>query len=134
MQWSRMLQESGIPYNEWTVGASTALDHWIARNILQLSEATWQSLLEGNDPSCLSRGQDIVAVRETLFPETKLELSENEMLQAQEQQAQLEAEEQASKELSSDEPASVDELLKTLRGFDGAASEERSFGKDTWDW
>ena len=36
MGWSERLQT--VPYQEWTIGASTALDHWIAKNILDLSE------------------------------------------------------------------------------------------------
>jgi hypothetical protein len=70
MRWSDRLQ--AVPYKEWTVGASTALDHWIARQVLQLSEETWQSLLEGTDPALLSMGRDIIACRETVFPETAL--------------------------------------------------------------
>lgn len=138
MQWSRMLQESGIPYNEWTVGASTALDHWIARNILQLSEATWDSLLEGDDPSSLSRGQDIVAIRETLFPETKLEVSEDDHLQQQQrEQEQFDNNNAAQEEDSNEqEPVqSVDALLKSLRGLDSTPDErQRKQEQPAWNW
>lgn len=70
MRWSARLK--AVPYVEWTVGASTALDHWIARKVLGLSEETWLAMLEGNDPSLLSRGRDVIAVREALFPETQI--------------------------------------------------------------
>ena len=70
MRWSNRLQQT--PYSEWTVGASTALDHWIARQILQMSEETWQTLIEGQDPSLLHLGKAIVQTREALFPETNL--------------------------------------------------------------
>lgn len=64
-----------VPYKEWTVGAATALDHWIASRLLGLSEATWQLLLEGDisDNKLMSKGRDIIAVREALFPETALD-------------------------------------------------------------
>lgn len=62
-----------ISYKEWTIGASTALDHWIARQVLGVSEETWLALLEGDDPLLLATGRNIVAVREALFPETQLE-------------------------------------------------------------
>jgi hypothetical protein len=71
MRWSERLQ--AVPYTEWTIGASTALDHWIARKILDISEETWLTLLEGDDHSLLSHGRDIVAVREALFPETQFD-------------------------------------------------------------
>lgn len=66
MRWSDRLQ--AVPYQEWTVGSSTALDHWIARCILGLSEETWWSVVEGEEYAAV--GRDIVAVRESLFPET----------------------------------------------------------------
>lgn len=66
MRWSDRLQ--AVPYREWTVGSSTALDHWIARCILGLSEETWWSVVEGEEHAAV--GRDIVAVREALFPET----------------------------------------------------------------
>lgn len=42
--WSARLRS--IPYSRWTIGASTALDHWIAREVLQMEELTWQMVLE----------------------------------------------------------------------------------------
>ncbi|CAB9517691.1 expressed unknown protein [Seminavis robusta] len=121
LQWSHMLQNSGIPYNEWTVGASTALDHWIARNILELSEATWDALLEGSDPSLLSRGQDIVTIRETLFPETRLDETPQERDERlmMEEEADLLASTQQQEEETTEtrKTESVDELLTNLRGL-----------------
>jgi hypothetical protein len=128
MQWSRMLQKSGIPYQEWTVGASTALDHWIARNILQLSEATWDALLEGNDPSLLSRGQDIVTIRETLFPETRIDDSREMEGKGDEEREEDESDFNAfasqfvDDDKESSEDKSVDELLASLRGLDAETS------------
>ena len=57
--WTKRLQ--AVPYNQWTVGASTALDHWIAKRVLGLSEETWLALLEGNSPQLLGRGREYVA-------------------------------------------------------------------------
>ncbi|KAL7563057.1 hypothetical protein ACA910_007145 [Epithemia clementina (nom. ined.)] len=69
MQWSQRLQ--AVPYVQWTVGAATALDHWVATQVLQYSEATWQTLLEGTtDPTYLSRGRVLLETRQALFPET----------------------------------------------------------------
>ena len=68
--WSHRLR--AIPYVEWTIGASVALDHWVARSVLNLTEETWQTLLEGNDPNLSSRGLDIIHARQALFPETIL--------------------------------------------------------------
>jgi hypothetical protein len=139
IQWSHMLQ--GTNYSEWTVGASTALDHWIARNILELSEETWDALLEGTDPSLMSRGQDIVTIRETLFPETMLEPSpqENyeELIEKEERELDIAAM-KAEEEVPVEQPAqpvrkkqTVDELLVSLRGLGRAgdvASTQPSLG------
>jgi hypothetical protein len=54
--WTKRLQ--AVPYKQWTVGASTALDHWIAKRVLGLSEETWLALLEGNSPELLGRGRE----------------------------------------------------------------------------
>jgi hypothetical protein len=40
------------------VGASTALDHWIAKRVLGLSEETWLALLEGDSPELMGRGRE----------------------------------------------------------------------------
>lgn len=54
--WTKRLQ--AIPYRQWTVGASTALDHWIAKRVLGLSEETWLALLEGDSPELMGRGRE----------------------------------------------------------------------------
>ncbi len=89
--WSARL--SSTPYARWTIGAATALDHWIAREVLQMSEQAWQLVLEGGGTDAyhvasakgidadtlpggesrrglLDRMRDIVVVRGALFPET----------------------------------------------------------------
>ena len=73
MRWSQRLQ--AVPYLQWTVGAAVALDHWIARHVLGLSEPTWQAVLHGttDDPSLASRGEQILQARQALFPETSTE-------------------------------------------------------------
>ena len=89
--WSARL--SSIPYSRWTIGASTALDHWIAREVLQMSEQVWQQVLEGGGTDAYvvegmdaliggeskrglnDRMRDIILVRGALFPETLVESS-----------------------------------------------------------
>jgi hypothetical protein len=71
ISWTHRLQ--AIPYSQWTVGASVALDHWISKRVLGLSEETWLILLEGTDPNFMSGGRDIVMARHALFPETMLD-------------------------------------------------------------
>ena len=81
--WSARLRS--IPYHRWNIGATTALDHWIAREVLGMDENTWSLILEGGgaDVSKLnilnggeSRGglidrmRHVVVTRESLFPET----------------------------------------------------------------
>ena len=89
--WGMRLQ--AVPYDQWTVGAATTLDHWIAVEVLGMSEQTWNSILDGSgdDPRDLqqlsdeeygetdlihvgnmARARDIVTVRNALFPETVL--------------------------------------------------------------
>lgn len=89
--WSARL--ASIPYSRWTIGASTALDHWIAREVLQMEEQAWQQVLEGGGTDAylvgegmgdilpggeskrglMDRMRDIVLVREALFPETRVD-------------------------------------------------------------
>ncbi len=56
VKWTKRLQ--AVPYKQWSVGGSVALDHWIARRVLGLSEETWLELLEGNSPELLGRGRE----------------------------------------------------------------------------
>jgi hypothetical protein len=116
--WSQRLR--AVPYREWTIGASTALDHWIARVILELEEDVWQALLQGDySASVRSQGNDIIAVRQSLFPETILDgsssRSEISVLEQEEQQQQ---EQQQTSSGYWEEDKSIDELLKSLQGFD----------------
>jgi hypothetical protein len=70
--WSDRLQR--VPYASWTIGAATALDHWIATTILHMDEDTWQALLGGqNSPDMTTLGASIVATRQALFPETTVD-------------------------------------------------------------
>lgn len=56
VNWTKRLQ--AVPYRKWTVGASVALDHWIAKRVLGLSEETWLALLEGDSPELMGRGRE----------------------------------------------------------------------------
>jgi len=67
-RWGKRLK--WVPYSEWTVGAITALDHWIAVKILELSEDTWEKMLAGDESAGVSRVKDVISVRGALFPET----------------------------------------------------------------
>ena len=118
MRWSERLQ--AVPYVEWTIGASTALDHWIACRLLGLSEETWESLLEGDDPSLLSRGRDIVAVREALFPETVLDLESIDQIEI------LDDDDSLSGEPKSVSDKSIEELLASLGGSSDSAAHKAS--------
>ena len=82
ISWTHRLQ--AVPYRQWTVGASTALDHWIAKRVLGMSEETWLELLEGDSPHLIGRGRDIVAARHALFPETALDEDNSDMVRKQE--------------------------------------------------
>lgn len=77
ISWTHRLQ--AVPYRQWTVGASTALDHWIAKRVLGMSEETWLELLEGDSPHLMGRGRDIVMARHALFPETLLDEEESSL-------------------------------------------------------
>lgn len=120
MRWSERLQAAD--YKDWTVGASTALDHWIARQVLGLEEVTWQSLLEPNvehDAALLEIGRDIVAVRESLFPETVLDDDDREEYENIMTPDDMMAEEQRKRneEQKEDSEKSITELLETLGGL-----------------
>lgn len=126
--WGQRL--AAIPYNEWSLGASTALDHWIAVDVLGMSESTWDRLLEGELESDieasrgvdvnigdLARAKDIVDVRSTLFPETVINAQdETDMMQTK---ADLEDNRDATER-------SIDELLASLGGYDEEDEEEES--------
>jgi hypothetical protein len=108
---------SAVPYSRWTIGATVALDHWIAADVLGMSEETWEALLQGggdnddgDEMSLLPRGRDIIGVRGALFPETVLDTSlDNDDL------AGTMDEEKEEEELDETEQ-SIDELLASLGG------------------
>jgi hypothetical protein len=119
ISWAQRL--SAVPYIHWTVGASVALDHWIAKRVLGLSEETWLSLLEGEDPSLISRGRDIVAARHALFPETIFDGDSQE-----------ESERMAEEDDAEDD---IDQLLATLSGWNKDATSgkgRRAEGAFNW--
>lgn len=113
ISWTQRLQ--AVPYREWTVGASVALDHWIAKRVLGLSEETWLALLEGDSPELMGRGRDIIMARQALFPETILE---TEVLEYQEGDSTAESEGERS---SIDK---LEEILKGLQDWEDSSSED----------
>jgi len=95
-----------VPYYRWTVGAATALDHWIAIEILSLSEKTWQDILQGE---AFSQASDVIAVRSALFPET---LEAPDDLNEAGSIDDVDEERPGSEE--EDHDAAIDELLASL--------------------
>ena len=132
--WSARLQS--IPYSRWTIGASTALDHWIAREILQMDESTWRQVLEGGGTDAYSEGfenndmpdgesrrgltdrmRDIVVVRGALFPETLRESSDVVKVGGRELAGDLDSDEDGGGDINATEK-SIDDLLASLGDFD----------------
>jgi len=118
--WGQRLK--AVPYNQWTLGAATALDHWIAVDILGMTEETWTKLLNGEletdqeeahgtvQVGNRARARDIVTTRGYLFPETILaSMKEEEEEGAVESELTLEEEETNR---------SIDALLASLGGLD----------------
>jgi hypothetical protein len=120
--WTARLQS--IPYHRWTIGATTALDHWIAREVLGMDENTWTLVLEGGGadvsklnvlPGGETRGgiaermKDIVVTREALFPETVMGSSSGIT-------GELDGEFDA--DLEDETSKSIDALLASLGSFD----------------
>jgi len=66
--WGDRLRQ--VPYKDWSVGAITALDHWIATNVLEISENNWEKMLAGEEDIGTSRIRDLLVIRGALFPET----------------------------------------------------------------
>lgn len=148
--WSARL--SSVPYTKWTIGAATALDHWIAREVLQMSEQTWSRVLEGGGTDAytiassssdilpggesrrglLDRMRDIVMVRGALFPETLVASSgesggstgEGEL------RGDLDDDLDLSKKGSATEK-SIDELLASL-GMDDDDDDDFKFDDDNF--
>jgi hypothetical protein len=128
--WAARLQS--IPYHRWTVGATTALDHWIAREVLGMDENTWTLILEGGgaDVSKLNilgggesrrglmdRMKDVIMAREALFPETRAD-------------ATVEDDRELVGDLEDETNKSIDALLASLGSFDGDMDKEWSFDED----
>ena len=55
--WGDRLRQ--VPYKDWSVGAITALDHWIATNVLEISENNWEKMLAGEEDIGTSRIRDV---------------------------------------------------------------------------
>jgi hypothetical protein len=115
MRWSERL--NAVPYAEWTIGASTALDHWIARQVLKVSEVTWQSTLESYDTYHLNIGRDIVACREAIFPET--------IVHANRMQQEMD------KEAFDDMKASAEDALQQEAEKEAVDKDQNLFGIET---
>lgn len=145
--WSRRLE--AVPYDRWTLGAATALDHWIACDVLGMSELSWQAALRGDpgeDEEVMTgrmaetvggdhhsegvgvgnaaRARDIVTVRAALFPETVLFSSDENDAGVMEN---VDEEEDASEEVDATQ-RSIDELLASLGGFDDEEEDEEMMG------
>lgn len=152
--WSARL--SSVPYTKWTIGAATALDHWIAREVLQMSEQTWSRVLEGGGTDAytiassstesggintlpggesrrglLDRMRDIVMVRGALFPETLVTSSGGSGGSAGEGELRgdLDDDLDLSKKGSATEK-SIDELLASL-GMDDVDDDDFKFDYTT---
>mmetsp|Transcript_32971 Transcript_32971/g.75943 ORF Transcript_32971/g.75943 Transcript_32971/m.75943 type:complete len:495 (-) Transcript_32971:95-1579(-) len=69
------------PYSRWTPGAVTALDHWLAVNVLRMSEHRWEDVLLAHGDH--SGRDDVDAIRAALFPET-VEADEEEDVEEEE--------------------------------------------------
>lgn len=121
--WGKRLQ--AVPYNQWTLGASTALDHWIAVDVLGMSEESWNRLLDGEleidleksrgvdlNIGDMARNRDIVTVRSTLFPETVIHGMDDDLDGSNEDLEGMMDEEKDATERS------IDELLASLGGFE----------------
>lgn len=135
--WSSRLR--AVPYHRWTVGAATALDHWIASDVLEYDERTWEGALNGGteeeeDPTTGvvgatttgGRMRDLVTVRGALFPETLASGAEEEGVGTDEEEAERAEEAFEAMEEETTKPekkrtaadASIQELLERLGEFD----------------
>jgi hypothetical protein len=133
------------PRQSWTIGASTTLDHWMARQILGLSEDTWQACLEATDTTLLTIVRDIIATRQALFPKTTLDEDQNETALIKAKEAELlihnnkeddvvaEGEEQKKKSGEN----SIEELLASLSGLkapQGGPKKDTASSSPGWEW
>jgi len=135
-----------VPYAQWTLGASTALDHWIAVDVLGMSEESWNRLLEGRlekdiqesrasddethvNIGDLARVKDIITVRSALFPETLFDTSNSVTSDGSDDSdglftpgGLLDAHQDTEKD---DTERSIDELLASLGGFEDEDSDSK---------
>jgi hypothetical protein len=105
------------------LGAATALDHWIAVDVLGMTEETWTKLLNGEletdqeeahgtvQVGNRARARDIVTTRGYLFPETILASMEEEEEEEGAVERELTREEEETNR-------SIDALLASLGGLD----------------
>jgi len=133
--WGQRL--AAVPYHQWNVGAATALDHWIACDVLEMSEETWSNLLNGELESEVgnaggviqvgnfAKGKDIVQVRGNLFPETMIgndiTANDDEMdsdLTLHDAHDLLDDSTLGKDNIEDVTERSIDELLRTLESLD----------------
>ena len=132
--WGKRLK--AVPYAQWSLGATTALDHWIAVDVLQMSETSWNQLLDGEFESDMtesrggsnpvmfghaSRMRDIVSVRSTLFPETLIHVAMKDGMDGVDVDGGIVEEEEKD-----DTERSIDELLASLAGLDDDEDDEEN--------
>ncbi len=145
--WGQRLQ--AVPYNQWSLGATTALDHWIAVDVLGMKEETWNRLLNGELEIDIqesyggglsdvligdkARMNDIVTVRETMFPETVIhsldddeEVMEmkDEFGDAENALKSVDDDNKVGESNKDDTERSIDELLASLGGFEDEDDDE----------
>lgn len=134
--WGKRLQ--AVPYSQWTLGASTALDHWIAVDVLGMSEETWNRLLDGEfeadveasrgtedlNIGDLARHKDIITVRSTLFPETIMNMMDDDEVDVMDMDGDEAVDEQ------DDTDRSIEELLASLGGLDEEESDAHLSAED----
>ena len=145
--WSKRL--AAVPYNRWTVGAAAALDHWIAVDVLGLSEESWDKILAGDDGEddevmmgrgeggtgvgigSAARAKDVVAVRMALFPETVMfnddDEDEADLASSYEEESAEDDEAAASAAATQ---KSIDDLLASLSDL-GDDDDEFNFGSSS---
>lgn len=145
--WSKRL--AAVPYNRWTVGAAAALDHWIAVDVLGLSEESWDKILAGDDGGddevmmgrgeggtgigigSAARAKDVVAVRMAMFPETVMfgdDDEESDLASAQEEQLSADDDDDAAAAAATQR--SIDDLLASLSDL-GDDDDEFNFGSSS---
>eukprot|EP00563_Minutocellus_polymorphus_P015850 CAMPEP_0181048272 /NCGR_PEP_ID=MMETSP1070-20121207/15345_1 /TAXON_ID=265543 /ORGANISM="Minutocellus polymorphus, Strain NH13" /LENGTH=681 /DNA_ID=CAMNT_0023127041 /DNA_START=179 /DNA_END=2224 /DNA_ORIENTATION=+ len=144
--WSKRL--AAVPYNRWTVGAAAALDHWIAVDVLGLSEESWDKILAGDDGEddevmmgrgeggtgigigSAARAKDVVAVRMALFPETVMFGDDEEESDLASAHDELSADDDDDAAAAAATQKSIDDLLASLSDL-GDDDDEFNFGSSS---